>query len=1100
MANDLLERPDQKDDEELNPGQKHADDLFDFLENPDNVADSSQEDANIDRQKLRDSEVAGSLGSGVATPRRKAASKDELQDAEEPDSLYNPDVGGRRGLRGFFFSTKRRKQFAISGTIATIITGGGIIATVITTGPLQLIHLAETLEHPFSKVEGDSTDRSTSMIEFARALRTGDYRYTRMGVVGARTATKVLADLDAAGMSFEGKNLLLRPTSVALDRAKLQKTFPHAENMSNEEFREFMAGTLSTDGLQISPDDLRPAEISSGGKVTKWRLNTRKFDLGQIYKLSKQGQIGLLGRGKISAGLKARQVGKFFGLGSKLFHPFSYIVQNAIQKGLGRLSPGESEEDESKKAVQADEDGKTAGTKVKAGIEGEKVTEAVNKQQKGDRYKKFASAGLAIMVEAACVIRQVGPEIPTLDYYAVQAPAEIHAADALARASQIENGTGGLTADQVNGFASSLIDKNGNPVFSAAAMQALQGNSPAIGSDNKYVNDLPSEDRQAFSQHTTADELTSVADAFLTALVTSGTVGVSSAIPHATGFIIDHVICDPYGQIIGVTLVGLISLVTDFFDDGGTTAAELAAASATRVAEAGAGAADQAFLQKYVLGPIGGMVLGWFINNHTAGKLAADAFSGPLGGNLLAFGARGLANVAAIGAGGIAITGSATSTIVSPQDKVAQAQFEHESMFARIFDARDYRSLTGRLADDVSPSLFTNASSTLNGLLNTGGSLLKGFGALIPRASAADSTSWSGDFPWGFPQYGIPDSMLNEDDLANPYQNSTNVGSYFENNCVKRDDNGNVIARGPEYGACDGSTGYRQRIKACFENDLTYDSSQDVWDVIPIAGTQSDPVEVDPYDAPYTDKGMDCNKISNQDWKRIVMFVHDTHDMKDMACFNGDDQSCTDEGISTGNGADDSGSDTTTTAGSDIDMANLDKDSTSVACADGTKDIGNYTGYTSGKPVQIKLCAIPNLPSSGEESNGGYGVTGGAGNAVVNSRVSGAVLSMVKAAAADGVKLSAKSSYRSMAHQQKLCADNADCSAGNPATVAIPGTSNHQMGVAIDFSVDMCDKTINGQCSDPGNPIWDWLNKYADNFGYHSKVVTEAWHWSPSGN
>ena len=35
-----------------------------------------------------------------------------------------------------------------------------------------------------------------------------------------------------------------------------------------------------------------------------------------------------------------------------------------------------------------------------------------------------------------------------------------------------------------------------------------------------------------------------------------------------------------------------------------------------------------------------------------------------------------------------------------------------------------------------------------------------------------------------------------------------------------------------------------------------------------------------------------------------------------------------------------------------------------------------------------------------------------------------------------------------MAHQQKLWSDNP-----NPAFVAPPGTSNHQMGLAIDFAM-----------------------------------------------
>jgi hypothetical protein len=173
-------------------------------------------------------------------------------------------------------------------------------------------------------------------------------------------------------------------------------------------------------------------------------------------------------------------------------------------------------------------------------------------------------------------------------------------------------------------------------------------------------------------------------------------------------------------------------------------------------------------------------------------------------------------------------------------------------------------------------------------------------------------------------------------------------------------------------------------------------------------------------------------------------------------------------------------------------MANLDKSSVDVACAANTNDIGIQDGYSEGQKVKIRVCAIPNLPSSGSESNNEYGVTGGNGKAIVNSRVSGAVYAMAEAAKQNGVSLSASSTFRTMAHQIAL--------QGGAAVAAPPGYSNHQMGVAIDFDVPQCNQTIGGQCSDPGVPMWDWLHKNASNFGYKSAVPSEAWHWSPTGN
>lgn len=183
---------------------------------------------------------------------------------------------------------------------------------------------------------------------------------------------------------------------------------------------------------------------------------------------------------------------------------------------------------------------------------------------------------------------------------------------------------------------------------------------------------------------------------------------------------------------------------------------------------------------------------------------------------------------------------------------------------------------------------------------------------------------------------------------------------------------------------------------------------------------------------------------------------------------------------------------TTETAGANVDMANLYKDSSGIACAANTKDLGLQDGYHAGQKMRIRICAVPNLKSSGSESNGQFGVTGANGAAVVNSRVSGSVYAMVEAAKKDGVTLEANSSFRSMAHQQQLCNNDAGCRSGNYTMVGKPGTSNHQAGIAIDFSEG-------GSTISKGTRSWNWLNSNASKFSY-KPYSAEAWHWSPSGN
>jgi hypothetical protein len=199
-----------------------------------------------------------------------------------------------------------------------------------------------------------------------------------------------------------------------------------------------------------------------------------------------------------------------------------------------------------------------------------------------------------------------------------------------------------------------------------------------------------------------------------------------------------------------------------------------------------------------------------------------------------------------------------------------------------------------------------------------------------------------------------------------------------------------------------------------------------------------------------------------------------------------------------------------TPAGTTIDTSTIFQDSSNVPCASGTRDVGIQTGYHAGQPIQIRLCALPNLPSTGQESNSGnsYYVQGANGDAIVNAMVYGAFEALVTAAQNAVIPMHANSTFRTMAHQQDLCNGNSACSSGNYTTVAMPGTSNHQMGLAIDFTMANSSKfpdssascqTVSNRCEAPGDTVWEWLNSNAANYGI-LPYVNEYWHWSPTGN
>ncbi len=198
-------------------------------------------------------------------------------------------------------------------------------------------------------------------------------------------------------------------------------------------------------------------------------------------------------------------------------------------------------------------------------------------------------------------------------------------------------------------------------------------------------------------------------------------------------------------------------------------------------------------------------------------------------------------------------------------------------------------------------------------------------------------------------------------------------------------------------------------------------------------------------------------------------------------------------------------SDATSPAPPAIVPGDLTKDSSGTACAAGTKDLDVQEGFADGNSVKIRACALTNLASSGEESTPGsrFYVNGADGHAIVNSLVSKAFKDMIDSAGRDKVSLSANSTFRTMAHQQDLCAANAGCRSGNYESVAKPGTSNHQLGIAIDFS-DIYSSVGGhaGQCSPKqtsATASYKWLDQNAANFGI-KQYCAEAWHWSPTGS
>jgi peptidoglycan hydrolase CwlO-like protein len=124
----------------------------------------------------------------------------------------------------------------------------------------------------------------------------------------------------------------------------------------------------------------------------------------------------------------------------------------------------------------------------------------------------------------------------------------------------------------------------------------------------------------------------------------------------------------------------------------------------------------------------------------------------------------------------------------------------------------------------------------------------------------------------------------------------------------------------------------------------------------------------------------------------------------------------------------------------------------------------------------------------------------GGGSITVAGSIAGNVQALLDAAAADGVMLCG-GGYRDPEEQIQLRMEHCGtsyyaiyqmpASECDPPT-AIPGTSMHEQGLAIDFTCN------GGGVVSSGDVCWDWLQANAVGYGLYN-LPSEPWHWSTNG-
>ena len=125
-------------------------------------------------------------------------------------------------------------------------------------------------------------------------------------------------------------------------------------------------------------------------------------------------------------------------------------------------------------------------------------------------------------------------------------------------------------------------------------------------------------------------------------------------------------------------------------------------------------------------------------------------------------------------------------------------------------------------------------------------------------------------------------------------------------------------------------------------------------------------------------------------------------------------------------------------------------------------------------------------------------ITSDGGNIRLYEKASLALDKLIAAAEADGIPVKINSAYRTVPDQINVWGQN--CSNPyNPGVTAcnvrpgegpaaIPGTSNHGYGLAVDFATSGLRRIR------PGDQLYDWLAVNARTYGF-KRIASESWHW-----
>lgn len=720
-----------------------------------------------------------------------------IQEAEDHANRDGPEYTGSGGAPG-----KKRGWFYRQRKKLLV---GGIAASLLGYGsffflvpPIQFVQLGEILGKSDRNNQSSIAKRINDFMGRRRYIRSSRIGETRVGHFGSKRVAIWEQKAAEVGWKLDTSKEQVGRYTLVVD-PDLDPKIPKA---AIEAQRQFIEARLNEAGIEVErvyKDPGNPRGILVDVDSTKVR-NARQIPDFMQERIGRESTK----LGRFADWIGRRNMKKFMGLDS-LLHP----VKNLESKLTRKADRAIDNFFENRRQARLERAGENKSSRVSTKLKG------IFSDTKGRISDAISSHRLAIdsvlfIAGAACAFRGVADDIALLNYAGIVGPSAIESTSRQSLGDQVKSGQD-ISIGQLGDEAETFIDDNGMTIWDGKALNALASDSSGKGEE------IDLDYQQAFAGDTTGDNIRETLDKY-----------------GATEYL-----CSP-GGLIAQFVANVAVLV--FTGPPGYTAKAAQFSRST----------------------VGTMAVFNLIHSFLVKELREDAiksFAGPQGGNLLAYGARQAANIGARSMGGVAIPNTETVTLLDSAQEIYDQEFQQKSLWAQLFDIKDFRSASGRVVAKIGSNPVQNVAESAFALVNPQ-NILGSMASIVNPKTVAQTD----DYNWEFPIYGIPDSILDDPNYNDPYFNAEKASDIF--------------------GGTLGSS-YIDKARKCFGVDIKKDSDGR-WDSTAVE-------DVNTAERAYTEAN--CSDLSDESWIRTSLFIFDTAVISEVECYEGDEAMCKKFGI-----------------------------------------------------------------------------------------------------------------------------------------------------------------------------------------------------------